>query len=302
MVYNDAGSKPAGFLNGSSLRTEISSTTFCPDYVIFSIEEKVSEKSLKKRREELGYDLKEIARALRIRSDFLRAIEEETFEKLPAEVYTKGYIRGYSKFLKTDPEIVIKAYIEKISPPVIESPIAPAENTVKEEKPDKRYSVTAIALSAVAAAALLTVLSLFVFAPEGPKMPLPEKTAPTPPTLQPSSQVQEKENTEKAKTEVAANPQEEKTAEEHSLEILASDKTWILVTIDNTETKELLLNKGESAKLSAKDGFSLKIGNAGGIKLIFDGNDMGVQGENGKVITLNLPDSNNQNLSRQQSN
>ncbi|MFZ3123237.1 MAG: RodZ domain-containing protein [Thermodesulfovibrionales bacterium] len=253
---------------------------------------------LKKKREELGYNLKEIAKTLRIRSDYLKAIEEGTFEKLPVEVYTKGYIREYAKFLKTDPEIVIKAYIEKISPPAIEKqpdPITPAENTVKEEKTDKRYSATAITLSAVAVAALLTVLSLFVFAPEGPKTPLPEKTAPTPPTLQPSSPVQEKENTEKAKTEAAANPQVEKTAKEHSLEILASDKTWILVTIDNTETKEMLLNKGESAKLSAKDGFSLKIGNAGGIKLIFDGNDMGVPGENGKVITLNLPSDKNFN-------
>ena len=262
---------------------------------------------LKKKREELGYNLKEIAKTLRIRSDYLKAIEEGTFEKLPVEVYTKGYIREYAKFLKTDPEIVIKAYIEKISPPVpvIEQQpdtTAPAENAIKEEKTDKRYSATAITISAVAVAALLIALSLLFFAPEEPKTPLPEKTAPTPAALQPSSHVQEKENTEKAKTEAAANPQGEKTAKEHSLEILASDKTWILVTIDNTETKEMLLNKGESAKLSAKNGFSLKIGNAGGIKLIFDGKDMGMPGENGKVITLNLPDSNNQNLSRQQSN
>ena len=68
----------------------------------------------------MGYNLKEIAKTLRIRSDYLKAIEEGTFEKLPVEVYTKGYIREYAKFLKTDPEIVIKAYIEKISPPVIE--------------------------------------------------------------------------------------------------------------------------------------------------------------------------------------
>lgn len=253
---------------------------------------------LKKRREELGYNLKEIAKTLRIRSDYLKAIEDETFEKLPVEVYTKGYIREYAKFLKTDPEIIIKAYIEKISPPVVEKqpvPAIPAENTVKEEKAAPRYSATAITLSAVAVAVLLTVLSLFVFAPEGPKTPLPEKTAPTPPALQPNRQTQKNENIEKGKTEVAANPQKEKIAKEHSLEILASDKTWILATIDNTETKEMLLNKGESVRLSAKNGFSLKIGNAGGIKLIFDGKDMGVPGENGKVVTLNLPSDKNFN-------
>lgn len=226
---------------------------------------------LKKRREELGYNLKEIAKTLRIRSDYLKAIEEETFEKLPVEVYTKGYIREYAKFLKADPEIVIKAYMEKISPPVAEKePVSATdvEDTVKEEKASPRYSAISIILFTVAVAALLTVLSLFVFAPEEPKTPLPEKTS---------------------------NPQKEKTAKKHSLEILASDTTWLLVTIDNTESKEFLLNKGESAKLSAKDSFSLKIGNAGGIKLIFDGRDMGVPGENGKVITLNLPSDKNFN-------
>lgn len=247
---------------------------------------------LKKKREELGYNLKEIAKTLRIRSDYLKAIEEGTFEKLPVEVYTKGYIREYAKFLKTDPEAVIKSYMEKIAPPVAEIPPPPAENTepsVEKEKTNQKYSATAITLSAVAAAALLIVLSLFIFVPEGP---LSEKTAASSPsTLQPGSLAQEKENVEKAKTEVAVNSQEDKTVKEHSLEILASDKTWILATIDNAESKELLLNKGESTKLSAKDGFSIKIGNAGGIRLIFDGKDMGVPGESGKVITLNLPDN-----------
>lgn len=281
-------------LTAALVKQKVFSTISYINYVIFSREEKVPGEILKKKREELGYNLKEIAKALRIRSDYLKAIEEGTFEKLPVEVYTKGYIREYAKFLKADTEIVIKAYTEKISPPVTE-PVTPAENTVKEEKNARRYSATAITLSAVAVAAFLIVLSLFVFAPEKSKMPLPEKTSPIPAALQPGSQMQEKENTEKAKAEVAANPQGEKRAKELSLEILASDKTWILATIDNTETKEMLLNKGESAKLSAKDGFSLKIGNAGGINLIFDGKDMGVPGENGKVITLNIPSDKNFN-------
>ena len=68
---------------------------------------------LKKSVKNWGITSKEIAETLRIRSDYLKAIEEGTFEKLPVEVYTKGYIREYAKFLKTDPEIVIKAYIER---------------------------------------------------------------------------------------------------------------------------------------------------------------------------------------------
>ncbi len=53
------------------------------------------------------------------------------------------------------------------------------------------------------------------------------------------------------------------TGKEHTLDISAIDTTWLLVQIDDTEAKDMLLNQGESLKLSAKQGFSLKIVNAG---------------------------------------
>ena len=197
----------------------------------FPERKKVPGEILKKKREELGYNLKEIAKTLKIRSDYLKAIEEGTFEKLPVEVYTKGYIREYAKFLKTDPEIVIKAYIEKISPPVIEKqpdPITPAENTVKEEKTDKRYSATAITLSAVAVAALLIVLSLFVFAPEGPKTPLPEKTAPTPPSAAAAAKCKKKKILKKQKQRLQQIHKEKKQRKNTALKFSLQTKHGFL--------------------------------------------------------------------------
>jgi hypothetical protein len=41
--------------------------------------------------------------------------------------------------------------------------------------------------------------------------------------------------------------------------------------------------------LQAKTGFSLKIGNAGGVNLIFDGKEIGKLGEKGQVVNLTLP-------------
>jgi tetratricopeptide (TPR) repeat protein len=75
----------------------------------------------------------------------------------------------------------------------------------------------------------------------------------------------------------------------HTLELIAKDATWIFINIDDMESKEIMLNQGENIKLSAKNGFSLKIGNAGGIKLIFDGKEMKPLGEKGQVIDLTLP-------------
>ncbi len=75
----------------------------------------------------------------------------------------------------------------------------------------------------------------------------------------------------------------------HTLELIAEDKTWVFVNIDDGESKEVLLNQGEYIKWSAKNDFSLKIGNAGGIKLIFDGKEIGPLGEKGQVVSLELP-------------
>jgi hypothetical protein len=75
----------------------------------------------------------------------------------------------------------------------------------------------------------------------------------------------------------------------HTLELIANEETWIFVTIDEKESKERLLKPGTRTKWTARSGFSLKIGNAGGIKLLFDGKEIGPLGEKGKVVKLRLP-------------
>ena len=63
---------------------------------------------LKKKREESGRDLKEIAETLKIRLDYLKAIEEGDLKKLPAEVYLKGYLIEYAKILDIDHQMVME--------------------------------------------------------------------------------------------------------------------------------------------------------------------------------------------------
>ncbi len=67
-------------------------------------------KPLKEQRERLGKELNEIAKITRIKSSYLKAIEEEDFAKLPVEVYTKGYIRVYAKFLGVSLDVAIAPY------------------------------------------------------------------------------------------------------------------------------------------------------------------------------------------------
>jgi tetratricopeptide (TPR) repeat protein len=84
-------------------------------------------------------------------------------------------------------------------------------------------------------------------------------------------------------------PVEAKPDTLHNLELVAGDETWVSISIDDQESKEMILNPGDRIKWSAKKGFSVRIGNAGGIKLTFDGREIGPLGEKGQAISLNLP-------------
>lgn len=54
---------------------------------------------LKEIRESCGLKLEDVSRDSCICSRYLEAIEEGDFSKIPADIYTRGYIRGYAKYL-----------------------------------------------------------------------------------------------------------------------------------------------------------------------------------------------------------
>lgn len=68
---------------------------------------------LKKVREAEGTELEDIAGRTKISVAYLRAIEAEAFEDLPAYVYTRGFVQEVAKYLKLDPAQVSKTYLRR---------------------------------------------------------------------------------------------------------------------------------------------------------------------------------------------
>lgn len=58
--------------------------------------------SLREMRIEQGRDLSDAARALRIRPDYLRAIEDGQLEALPSQAHRAGFLRAYADWLGVD--------------------------------------------------------------------------------------------------------------------------------------------------------------------------------------------------------
>jgi transcriptional regulator with XRE-family HTH domain len=227
---------------------------------------------LRKRREELNLDLKKISETLKIKYDYLIAIEEGARERLPADVYVKGYIHEYAKILNLNPETILHSYTQNSTTLSPEQQVHPLPHQPPQKNSRAAYVIVPFLLL------LALGVILWQFPASEPEKPHPT-VIDTPPA--------------EPKPAPAETPVEESVVHQepafHMLEIRADDTTWLLVMIDRTETREMLMQPGETLQLQAKKGFSLKIGNAAGVRLVFDGKDIGKLGEKGSVITLDLP-------------
>jgi len=65
---------------------------------------------LKKLRTEFRMSLNEISKATRIQVKYLEYIENGQYEKLPADVYVRGFLRSYARYLNMDEQAFIKLY------------------------------------------------------------------------------------------------------------------------------------------------------------------------------------------------
>lgn len=64
---------------------------------------------LKQARQEAGKTLEEISFDLKIRKQYLIALEEDDISSLPGEVYAKGYLKLYSNYLGILPNATVES-------------------------------------------------------------------------------------------------------------------------------------------------------------------------------------------------
>ncbi|MBW6440897.1 helix-turn-helix domain-containing protein [Patescibacteria group bacterium] len=65
---------------------------------------------LQKKREELGMSIKEISDKLKIRENYLENLENNNYDKLPPDVYVKGFIKGYCQVVGYNFEKMLTLY------------------------------------------------------------------------------------------------------------------------------------------------------------------------------------------------
>ncbi|MBO4313313.1 MAG: helix-turn-helix domain-containing protein [Desulfovibrio sp.] len=75
----------------------------------------------------------------------------------------------------------------------------------------------------------------------------------------------------------------------HKVVIVATEECWVHSNADSTDTRQFSLRRGDTFALTFKDKLELRLGNAGGVQLRYDGRDLPAPGRSGQVKSVVFP-------------
>jgi cytoskeletal protein RodZ len=285
-------------------------------------------KLLKKQREDTGTDISEVAARTRIKVSCLRSIENEDYDKLPIEVYTRGYIKEYAKYLAMPVESALAPYekylemkqgikgkkqdiIPAVTGKVTEKdeqrdqqivsrqeehgPVINEEVKTQTESPSiesDREEDRARRNRFIWKGFLLLLVVLAII-----YQFFSSRNAEKEIRYVPLSSEAPAQKEQALKPEVPVVPANVPISEEikiperkkHQLEISANDTTWIQVVMDGAEKKEAVMNQGDAAIYEANETISIIVGNGAGVIIKFDGKEL-PSAKKGEVLKLTLPE------------
>jgi len=224
--------------------------------------------------------LEEMARATRVSTRQLAALESDNFSELPAPVFVKGFIRAYCHFLGEPPADALRRYGDLLG----ERP-APERGA-----PGERRAPASNASPVLISLLLLVVFGFGLLAInlgfKRGSLPAMSEMAPAVTFDRPSAP------TAPAASGGAAAPADAMAESPASQRLIvkAVEATWIRIQTDDRRVMEELLAPGATRQWTAEKRFLLTVGNAGGIEIELNGRPMPPLGARGVVIRqLELP-------------
>lgn len=132
--------------------------------------------SLREARTRRGLSAADVHKGIRIRERYLTALEEERWDMLPGEAYTKGFLRTYAEFLGLNGNLYIDEYNARIAHRD-EEPLVPEALAPKRRRPRSSVLRTLVGIFVLGAA----VAGLAAWRLGGTSTPPPKAQSPVMP-------------------------------------------------------------------------------------------------------------------------
>ncbi|MBC7342562.1 MAG: helix-turn-helix domain-containing protein [Clostridia bacterium] len=235
--------------------------------------------TLRAARERKGVSLKQAEEATKIRSKYLEALEREDFGALPGKVYAIGFAKTYAKFLGLNSEEVAHQCRSQLSELDRghggEEDLPATVYLVPKNQPWRRYIR--------ATAAFLVVLCLLLGAYWAINHVLVSSPALT-------SNNHPSTDTPRVPPETShpgpTNPSNPPAEQGLELNIrIIKDECWVSITSDGVRVYQGLIRAGDQKTVIARREIIVRLGNAGVVSLSLNGQDLGIVGKPGQVVT-----------------
>ncbi len=233
---------------------------------------------------ESGKSIEDVSKETKIGVHYLIAIENEQLDRLPQEVFVKGFLRAYSRAVHADGNQAVRCYLACIG---TVGNAAKPENESK--KTDFRFWKRIFLLSGIFLFIIIISVSSVSFLSDKPESD--DKNDRAGKTDKRRSLMKESGSTDKraeGKSRIDRTDSGN-ISEELTLEISALKDTWMKVIIDGQNPREYLLNSGDLLELKASKGYNLLVGDAGAIRLNINGRALDIPRESGRAANIQIP-------------
>jgi cytoskeletal protein RodZ len=236
---------------------------------------------LRKERESQGRAIADIAAELCVTRRYLQAIEEDDTAGVPGLFFYKSFARQYAAVLGIDDKVIRPALAAIQAPedaqpcPEIRVPNRLVQATNRRHIPDISLGWSVVGLVLV----LMGCSGFYAWWKRIPQEPAAraviEQTSPV--AMVKASRPAEEQNT--AVSQDASGV---------VLKLSATERTWLSISSDGKEIFAGTLQASESKTLTGLDRATMKVGNAGGIEVRWNGKTIGPLGTRGQVLTIKI--------------
>ncbi len=245
---------------------------------------------LRRERQAQGREMPEIAEDLCITQRYLRAIEEDDIKSLPGTFFYKSFVKQYALLLGLD-EKQFLAGVDELT--ATEEPLPlpganPKYSPLREVDPivadsNRRYfSDRRVGFSVATLAAVLLGCSGFYTWWNKASHPMRQNSA----SIIPVSSSSKPVPTVDVKTETGPDG-----INHVVLNLSATETTWLSITSEGKNIFSGVLEPSQTKTLRASDVAKMKVGNAGGIDVRWNGKAIGPIGGRGQVrVVLFTPE------------
>ncbi len=250
---------------------------------------------LREARQARGLSLEQVEEETKIRRKYLEALEEEAFDVLPGRVYVRGFLRNYARFLGLDAGALVARFEEMLPSeevPPVPQPFPGSGKKLRLNWPLGRiaYAVMGLVLAFLlvwGGSSLFGLTRDAAYWDKEKKQPgvSPGTPAGTPDPPSGKSTVHTGDPVTPSSTPTSTGTNNSTPEGVHLVLNVTAETCWMRVVVDGKImfTGEVPANQSKSFK--AKEHIWVKLGNAGVVNVQLNGQDLGVLGDRGQVVS-----------------